>query len=888
MKKKKNNVNIETIIAIIIVLLVVGLSIGWSSFSSSLQIDSMAMVRIKSDIRVTGFNYSTGTTGVISLGEEYNVRNGYGTVTLPNADSTVKYQVEITNMELASNVHMGINSITGLPNNLEIKSIEDYSLKDKICDDNNSSDCGSGAQKTFYITIGYKNGSYDASNLTHSFTLDFEFKRVHDIIYTGFTYPPISPTTVIDGDTPTISFSNDAGSILNIIMGGVTLIQGTNYTYSNHVLTFITPIRDNVSIVNPSIYTITYVLNGGVQAAGQITTYSTLHNETILSPTREGYTFDGWYQESDFSGTIVNSTSQLSGNTTLYASWIQGNVVARIGSTYYNTMQDAINAVPTNNSETTIVLLSNIQEYLSVSSNKNITFNLQNYTISSVSGKPIIETNGTIRISDGIISSNTTQGAINVNTGGVLYMSGGMITTTGNKQAIYVDGGTAYISGTANLRSTSNQRACVQNQSNGTLVITGGNIRSTQFSGVQNAGSLTIGSEDGVANRVPVITGFTYGVNSTVNYTFYDGIINGKTDAVNDETKITDVEDNYVIYHNTDEIDGVIYKSISFIEQYTVTFDPNGGTVDEPERIVRDGYQVGILPVPVRTNYLFEGWFTAREGGRQIAATEVITADIDFFAHWIDISQVVVAMIGNDGYSTLQEAIDAAPNRTETTITLVHNTIENVIVASNKNIVFDLGGYTLSNSTAVSAITNKGTAKLISGTVTSNSATASAINNDPGGTFTMTGGSVIATGKRQAIYNDGGTVTISGMAYLSSKAVVENNNKRGTVQNLANGTLYILGGTIESFATNGVGFNNLGTASIGIKDGSINSSSPIVKGAATGVNNTGTLNFYDGILKGTTNTVNGTISDEEDNSVEVNNTEIIDGVTYHTLTLALN
>jgi hypothetical protein len=141
MEKKKSNVNNVTIISFIIVLLVLGISIGWSSFNTSLHIDSMAMVRIKSDVRVTGFNYVTGTSDVLSSNENYNVNKVFGNVTLPNANSTAKYRVEITNMELASNVHMGINSLTGLPSNLKIVSIEDYTLKTKICDDNDPTDC---------------------------------------------------------------------------------------------------------------------------------------------------------------------------------------------------------------------------------------------------------------------------------------------------------------------------------------------------------------------------------------------------------------------------------------------------------------------------------------------------------------------------------------------------------------------------------------------------------------------------------------------------------------------------------------------------------------------------------------------------------------------------
>ena len=73
MKKKKSNVNNVTIISFIIVLLVLGISMGWSSFNTSLHLDSMAMVRIKSDIRVTGFNSINGANGGTSSKSEYNV-----------------------------------------------------------------------------------------------------------------------------------------------------------------------------------------------------------------------------------------------------------------------------------------------------------------------------------------------------------------------------------------------------------------------------------------------------------------------------------------------------------------------------------------------------------------------------------------------------------------------------------------------------------------------------------------------------------------------------------------------------------------------------------------------------------------------------------------------
>ena len=69
---------------------------------------------------------------------------------------------------------------------------------------------------------------------------------------------------------------------------------------------------------------------------------------------------------------------------------------------------------------------------------------------------------------------------------------------------------------------------------------------------------------------------------------------------------------------------------------------------------------------------------------------------------------------------------------------------------------------------------------------------------------------------------------------------------------------------------------------IGIKDGNINSNTPVLIGEVHGVRSTGTFNFYDGIIKGKTDAIDGTIASIEDNSQVVNGTEVISGSTYIT------
>ncbi|MBQ6163494.1 MAG: InlB B-repeat-containing protein, partial [Clostridia bacterium] len=70
--------------------------------------------------------------------------------------------------------------------------------------------------------------------------------------------------------------------------------------------------------------------------------------------------------------------------------------------------------------------------------------------------------------------------------------------------------------------------------------------------------------------------------------------------------------------------------------EFTVTFDANGGVCDESERTLHYGDTYGKLPVPERKYYTFDGWYTEKEGGTQIAENTEITEPTDrtVYAHW--------------------------------------------------------------------------------------------------------------------------------------------------------------------------------------------------------------------------------------------------------------
>jgi uncharacterized repeat protein (TIGR02543 family) len=65
-----------------------------------------------------------------------------------------------------------------------------------------------------------------------------------------------------------------------------------------------------------------------------------------------------------------------------------------------------------------------------------------------------------------------------------------------------------------------------------------------------------------------------------------------------------------------------------------VAFDANGGEVLESERTIREGSPIGELPVPVRSGYTFEGWFSAARGGDKITAATKVTADVTCYGRW--------------------------------------------------------------------------------------------------------------------------------------------------------------------------------------------------------------------------------------------------------------
>ena len=633
------------------------------------------------------------------------------------------------------------------------------------------------------------------------------------------------------------------------------------------------------------------------QMEPQVITYNRIEKLNLNKFSKTNYSFLEWNSKPDGSGTTYEDEEEVSNldNITLYAQWTTKK--AEVNGELCDTLQAAIGKVPTDGTQTTVTLLRDTSEALQVDSGKNIKFNLKNFTVSSNGSTNVIKNYGTIEIQNGTISISIAQGAINNYKN--LTVSGGKILAPGGRQAIYNDNNSAVvtITGTAYLQSTSLERATVQNNK-GTVNIIGGTIISDRMEAVKNSasGTLTIGTLDGDIDITnPVLQGATYGVTSAKAFKFYDGIVKGQDAAFDNEDMIPagNREPDGIIIHNTEEIEGHDYD-VAYLEiGKSVLFDPNGGQISQKdrERVVEPGNPIGELPKATKSSNILVGWFTDPSGGEQITAETIMgNTNVTYYAHWT--AAVDAAKIGETKYNTLQAAINAVPaNNTQKTITLLRDVYETVRVNQSQNIKFDFQSYKLENTVGASGdnanILNFGTILIENGLLTSDSEKVAVINNKSTGNLTVTGGRIIHRGQRQAIYNDTGTAEITGTAYLESSAP-----ERGTVHNLNNGQLLITGGTIISKKQQAV--NNVGSSfTLGIKDGIIDQTSPVLQGATYGLTNEKdtsrepTFNFYDGIIKGFIDTIfeveeTSTIIDIETGAQQVDDSEYIEGKEYKT------
>ena len=67
---------------------------------------------------------------------------------------------------------------------------------------------------------------------------------------------------------------------------------------------------------------------------------------------------------------------------------------------------------------------------------------------------------------------------------------------------------------------------------------------------------------------------------------------------------------------------------------YTITFNPNGGTVSPTSATTGTDGKLASLPTPTHATDTFKGWFTQATGGNTVTTATVFSGDTTIFAQW--------------------------------------------------------------------------------------------------------------------------------------------------------------------------------------------------------------------------------------------------------------
>ena len=352
---------------------------------------------------------------------------------------------------------------------------------------------------------------------------------------------------------------------------------------------------------------------------------------------------------------------------------------AKIGETEYATLANAVAAA---NANDTIEILSDVTESIEIAADKNITIDLNGKTLTNTDGKHTIENNGTLTIND---SSNDKTGTVD----NVIHARGALVNHEGAVATL--NGGKFYRSLEAGNSPDNN----------------GGNSWYT----ILNQGTMTINDGATVENGGCYSANIRTDSELTVNGGTFKGGIN--TIKVDENGELTINDGNFSNENAT---------CIFNWNKTTI----NGGTFTRPNianTSVCNGFwdptsAVGELTITGGTFNGVVGNYADYPGGIITISGGTFTTDVSKYAtanrtvmkNSDGTYTVSVAKIGDQGYSTLKDAVDAA--KENETVTLLDDVTINpkgegdVLVPQitiDKSVTLDLAGHKIAYDAGVAS-----------------------------------------------------------------------------------------------------------------------------------------------------------------------------------------
>lgn len=166
-KEKTNKYRIFSLVFVFLTISILSLTIGFSAYSTSLAINGKALVRPIKESRITDMKISKVTNNAVISSFDYTAYSIISDITLDNYNSTVTYNITLTNLSSENLV------ITKVKNQVYSNSNIEYTFDDIEI---NKTKIKPASQYTFKVTFKHKTKNISDKNL--KCILVFNYKKV--------------------------------------------------------------------------------------------------------------------------------------------------------------------------------------------------------------------------------------------------------------------------------------------------------------------------------------------------------------------------------------------------------------------------------------------------------------------------------------------------------------------------------------------------------------------------------------------------------------------------------------------------------------------------------------------------------------------------------------
>ena len=408
-------------------------------------------------------------------------------------------------------------------------------------------------------------------------------------------------------------------------------------------------------------YTVTLNANGGSNVVASFTvTFDEAYGDELTTPTKENYTFIGWYDNADFTGEVYTSDTivKTDANHTLYAKYEGNKITVTLNANGGSVTPSTVERV-----------FGDVYGTLPEASKPGYTF-IEWNTLQNGSGDPIepstkvttvttlfaqyAEHSYNVVFTDGFGQDYTT-----LKKSDILYSA--TVTLPGAQTK---DGFT--FTGWKN-RATGETLAANAT----TSMLTAANGATVTFDAQWDEHSYNVVFSDGLGQEYNDLkqTGVLYRQEVTLpagktragyEFTGWKNRATGENLAANAKTSMLTTANGGTVY----------FDAQWEAETYTVTFNAGEGTVDPTSKTVTFGEKYETLPTPTRTGYTFNAW---KLNGNVITENSVVetAGDHALDADWVINSYWVTYVDTNDSSNT--QNVKYNYNQTFNPITIERN-----------------------------------------------------------------------------------------------------------------------------------------------------------------------------------------------------------------------